>query len=619
MAKSLRRKSGGLTTASVTGKKVDGNARRANCNNRVAETPQIQELQNLMDLQNEKLNTVKTAYIQQNSQLAKTNSLLLIKLNELEKKISELVQENILLRSRAIMSEHHYKERLDQYVKSLEDGVLHRFEEMFYMFDNIRSKESLPFSNTSKNMHTLRSNKRKSSIQKLQRDDSISNTMKSNDEPLHNSPKRRRKSSRRDSFILPSNSKLSYLNEDEEGQQIQTPHEEIHNDIIEETQEETPEELPEENLEASPGEAERDNKMDQQNSIHIDNSFNFTNSIIEYSIPEESMQTNSISENEQSISTSSSQKIEVFRDEPVESAATNTENVFIQLPSQNKIKHSMKHPRPRNNSMDETMPISNTSMTDDLDSAKNRRTRGKTVNYKLPSLRAKMRRPTEKFVDATTVTNIKDLQVNGKYKKKSKSENDDLRELCSPSSEVQIIHSGNESVNNNTDANINIYNNILLDQNIDEDVLPINTGQNAQESKSTFKTPSIIISPNPIKDKANIIQKEFLKTILKTSGKEKIKVSLPSLNSKVLALKDITNTNKGKPLKTKKLFKKAIINNLSDENSGYLGESSPYSSSSDSSSFRLNEEDLSVFDFMRSNKNIRVPKTYRANAKKGGA
>ena len=60
-----------------------------------------------------------------------------------------------------------------------------------------------------------------------------------------------------------------------------------------------------------------------------------------------------------------------------------------------------------------------------------------------------------------------------------------------------------------------------------------------------------------------------------------------------MPLKDITNKSFTKSSKTRKLSKKAIIGDLGDENS-YLFEDNV----SSNSSFRLNEEDLSVFDLI---------------------
>lgn len=110
-------------------------------------TPQIQEFQNLMDLESQKVETIRQSYSRQNSLLAKDNSILKIKVNGLEKKISQLVQENVALRSKTSISEAIYRERLNNQLQTIENGIIQRFDEIFYIFDNVRKNESLPSSN----------------------------------------------------------------------------------------------------------------------------------------------------------------------------------------------------------------------------------------------------------------------------------------------------------------------------------------------------------------------------------------------------------------------------------------------------------------------------------------
>ena len=78
-------------------------------------------------------------------------------------------------------------------------------------------------------------------------------------------------------------------------------------------------------------------------------------------------------------------------------------------------------------------------------------------------------------------------------------------------------------------------------------------------------------------------------------------------------LKDITN--KPKANKTRKLLKNAIINDICDIQPSAHDETFD-SSGGGGSSFRLHEEDLSVFDLIGSNKVKPSNKTYRAKFKK---
>ena len=107
-------------------------------------TPQIQEFQNLMDLESQKVENIRQSYSRQNSLLAKDNSILKIKVNSLEKKISQLVQENVTLRSKTSISEAIYRERLSNQLQVIENGIIQRFDEIFYMFENVRKNENCP-------------------------------------------------------------------------------------------------------------------------------------------------------------------------------------------------------------------------------------------------------------------------------------------------------------------------------------------------------------------------------------------------------------------------------------------------------------------------------------------
>lgn len=75
----------------------------------ISSVPQIQELQNLMDSQASKVEAIRASYSQQNTQLAKANSSLMMRLSELERKVGELVKENVSLRSTVSMGEFQYK------------------------------------------------------------------------------------------------------------------------------------------------------------------------------------------------------------------------------------------------------------------------------------------------------------------------------------------------------------------------------------------------------------------------------------------------------------------------------------------------------------------------------
>lgn len=556
----------------------------------ISSVPQIQELQNLMDSQTSKVEAIRASYSQQNTQLAKANSSLMMRLSELERKVGELVKENVSLRSTVSMGEFHYKKRLSEQLDVLENGISHRVEEIFHMFDRVRMKENLSPEPSLSRFNELKSilrNRRTSgssldgrksanSIQFIETDDQSvhtgsagsNETTESNDrQDDESSRKKRRKSSRRESIFLPTDFDFPYHEPEPEPEPEKEPEPEprkVSDDVSEDEQLE-----PSIESHAANDVVAQD---DNEGSDHAEASFNFTNSIIEYSIPEEVAPSTSAGTDQLS-----SSKIEVFRDEPEAVITLQKEReindaAFVPLSTQNKVKHSMRTPgaRGRSKIVDEVMPTTNNgSGACDIDFTRTRRTRGKAIDYTLPSLRAKMRRPTEKFVDATTFTSIHELQVTNARKK-------DRRHQPRRSNAPITLK---ESVVDTSDNQI-----AKTQSKGKEETLAV--------SKATLPDqPKPLVAHKPestmIKNKITFQDKPILKDI----------------------------TNKPKANKTRKLLKNAIINDICDTQPSAHDETFD-SSGSNGSSFRLHEEDLSVFDLIGSNKVKPSNKTYRAKFKK---
>ncbi|CCE64966.1 hypothetical protein TPHA_0J01440 [Tetrapisispora phaffii CBS 4417] len=718
---------------------------------------EIQELQNLMEIQNDKLNEIKSTYSQQNSKLAKTNSALMMKVSGLEKIISDLVKENIVLRSQTISIRNEQDQKLEETLQVLENGLYQKFDEIFYMINNIRRKENLPTSSGRKlnskdatrysyrersntllpaehrrsfsqlkDITNIESNQDDSltKINKYKRDNELfiteeekknkknndNNNDNSNDDSNINKfinnentatlPKKRRKSSRRESFVFTDEQEFldaaDHNNNLENNNIIEDSIKEIRQIefennkslkgcVIEKINEEP--ELTNTTITHDLISSESESIEQEIDNNPPENSFTFTNSIIEYSIPEEATSGQESNSNifanskeesaSKNSSASSSQKLQIFNDSTEDNKSENIndlssslpfdkssnqpehENMFIQLPSQNKIKHSMKPARllGKKKIVDEIMPINASSVIDELPNTRQRRTRGKAVDYKLPSLRAKMRRPTEGFVDATTVIDIHDLQVNSKGKKNRRSkvflgntmnlpikiEDTSLKipDISSsttdtPSSDINHVV-GKQTVNTPENNKIcrekesSVQEFPKVEQNndfININKLKLNSWPNDTSpllKKTQFllkkgRPSKTIKKPKKINRKANSMidlnalnKKQSLNTILDTDKSVPITLEslpLPNFKNKNSALQDVTNTRSNKPTKTKVLFKKPIVNNFHDENSAVLGEVK-FSKDKDVSSFRLNEEDLSVFDFMGLNKKKSTPKTYR--------
>ncbi|CEP60737.1 Sgo1p LALA0_S01e17810g [Lachancea lanzarotensis] len=570
--------------------------------------PAIQEFQDLIDLQRNEFENVKMGLSQQNVQLARSNSELMIKVREMDKSISELIQENVGLRSKLSLKEHEFKERLGRTIGSLEEGVLQRFDEILHMFDSVRRRQGLEVPHDSLVRRSALMNEPRSILKRDRlhnsRETSTTTTTiafnEGNNQVISPEPRvvdsshiqpsegsnespaarKRRKSSRRESLFHPSDFEFADIayNEDMDatGQDVMSDRP-------------TGTTVDEQNTSSQKSFEEPVQNTDLPQPPHhdsVEESCNFTNSLIEFSIPEELPE-----KPVESSVTSDSAKLQVYHDNEAQTqnnrsqllpdSITNTASraheasgevqhvSFVQntTSSQKKVKHSMKSRGSQRRIVDEVMPATCGPIEDLSDSSRLRRTRGKEINYALPSLRAKMRRPTEKLVDATTVTNIRDLQVEGN-RRKSGSYSRDGSPIMSDDqvdgSKISLLKNAPET-----------------SQQLLETQIPTTIPQNPKNaSETSFPKPSTnALSPK-----------------------------IPKLNP----LKDITNNAPAKSsIKTKKLFKKPIVGDLGGENSNSFDDSS----GNRSTSFRVNEEDLSLFNLLDDLKAHAAPKTHRAKAK----
>lgn len=452
-------------------------------------TSQLQELQDILDQESQRVAHIKASYTQQNIAIARENSLLKVKLSEMESKVSELIQENVSVRSQLAVTQLNYKEQLNNRLAELENQLLMRFQSILDMFQEVRGQENLPSS--SKKLNSSLPLPLQMPLPPSSLPSSKDSQLSSTSSPVSvnsTSSRKRRKSSRRQSMFVPSD--FEFPSDDEKI----TVEEEVTNSNI-----------------------------DMHNVSHDDS--DFTNSIIDYSIPEENdtkqYNYNQKQQQHKKIMSSSyqnsnsSSKLEIYKDDDNDNDNININKNTDKTNENDSVKHSINPPRIKSKKrkiVDEIMPIT----TYPEIQPQERKTRGKTVNYTLPSLRAKMRRPTEKLVDATTTINIKDLQVNNRRK-----------------------------------SNIIAKKNSIL--------------QDITNQKSS----------SPLMEKS---------------------------------------ANKGRPLsQKKKLFKHAIINDFNDDDMpNDSGNSSIVTTKGKSVSFRLSDEDLSVFDLIPS-KTI-APKTYKNNS-----
>ncbi|SCU77605.1 LADA_0A01288g1_1 [Lachancea dasiensis] len=616
MAKTVRKRTpratstvGGKADNSRANKKDDASDTLDYCSNQstldCAEVPAIQQFQDLIDMQKEDFENIRVGLSQQNLQLARSNSGLMVKIREMDTSVSELIQENVGLRSKLSMKDSQLKQRLEETISTLERGVFQRMDEILHMFASVRQREgieapaesllhrSAPFNEPRSILKRNRSSHPRSAetshighrssvatiaFNELQNEvfspEHNSPTKSASEPRLSPAPKKRRKSSRRESLFHPSDFEFSD-NSDHEESSAKAPEPTAYIGTT----------APPLGYHGSSNQnevdvpTEADTFMSATPPEPIEDVCNFTNSLIEYSIPEE------IPERavENSIVSDTSSKLPVYHDS-VQDTQTETTHILpdslqnsierahvanpdshkssfkSSMSSQEKVKHSMRSRGSQKKMIDEVMPTSTCGSTSELsDTSRTRRTRGKAINYAQPSLRAKMRRPTEKLVDATTVTNFRDMQVEGNRRKSRSGSRDGtpfIEDSTKRDSAIPASHETTESENKNTEK------------------------KNDPEPQKLANPAKIDMNPPTI----------------------------PKLNP----LKDITNNAPAKSsMKTKKLFRKAIVGDLGSENSCSLEDSS----GNRSTSFRVNEEDLSVFDLLDDLKTSSAPRTHRARAR----
>ncbi|KAK5961735.1 Sgo1p PWA37_001108 [Arxiozyma heterogenica] len=383
----------------------------------------IQELENLFHIKKERKDTKFMNHLQQNIQFAKENNLLKIKINELESRLNNLLRENLNLKQQNSINELQYKKTLNEQINILEYGMFKRFDEIILMFDNIRKREHLSI-----NLNPL--------WNKYHPDNNNNNNNHSMPNPSNSLLTPSKKRNRRKSMFIQSDDLPSINNDIQNNPISQSPDNYIEKFSI-------------------PILKHPDNSIDQD-AFNIDNNNNNNNnnnssnsnsssdrsspSILDYSIPEEPEEKlDNSKQNDTKKNNTKVQDVSI----PIPIAQSNDSYKQPATPSEsitkkNQRKRTKKHP-PRTQkitkksiSKDDIMPNTTPNIDTDIDINKikhskensfssgqpvlegrslRRSTRGKVVNYKLPSLRAKMRRPTEKLVDATIVNDIHEYEV----------------------------------------------------------------------------------------------------------------------------------------------------------------------------------------------------------------
>lgn len=93
--------------------------------------------------ENPEVDSLKLKYLVQNKSLAQQNSAMSSKLSDMESKISDLINENMSLRKGKSVHEIDFKKHLGKKLLAIERNLIAKFDEVFQTLKNIRSEEGL--------------------------------------------------------------------------------------------------------------------------------------------------------------------------------------------------------------------------------------------------------------------------------------------------------------------------------------------------------------------------------------------------------------------------------------------------------------------------------------------
>ncbi|ODV71586.1 Sgo1p CYBJADRAFT_186466 [Cyberlindnera jadinii NRRL Y-1542] len=393
-------------------------------------------------LRPQSIDSSKQKILSQNRALAKKNSVLMTKIADLETKISDLIQQNIELRALNAKNEDQKRRCLEDKLNVIEAGVSQRFEEMFQMFATIRNNEGLSESKMIAALPGINVNDITLSSASEKTVSFVSNVKASEDQTEEGNKlsreKRRRKSARRESIYIPPPSPPRVTEEEEAMTTLLTTSNTVttttttttaaaavaasipidfeepnpfHNKPVD-----TVESKNLSDLDEGHGELARSVILSPIKTSTSSPSVRETSKKSMFEVYEDSPEPMDILKNQGEGEDDIQQKIQRLADESVRPTSfgkilpstlldgdesTNSEITDEYKPLEQdatKIKHT-KTKRKSRTSVDEKMPTLVVD-NDDLLSTRKSRTRGKQISYAEPSLRVKMRRQSEKFVDA---------------------------------------------------------------------------------------------------------------------------------------------------------------------------------------------------------------------------
>lgn len=92
----------------------------------------------------DEVEAMKQKYILQNKSLAQQNSAMASRLSDMETKIADLINENMTLKKLRTLNDQDYKKKLEKKLLAIEREVVNRVEDIFQVFRDTRTSEGLP-------------------------------------------------------------------------------------------------------------------------------------------------------------------------------------------------------------------------------------------------------------------------------------------------------------------------------------------------------------------------------------------------------------------------------------------------------------------------------------------
>mmetsp|Transcript_4186 Transcript_4186/g.4116 ORF Transcript_4186/g.4116 Transcript_4186/m.4116 type:complete len:541 (-) Transcript_4186:1575-3197(-) len=93
--------------------------------------------------QHKNIELIRKKYTLQNKSLAKNNSLMMLRISEMEAKVSDLINENMILRKRRTFKDAELKKQLEAKLEIVETGLIQKFGEIFEMLRDVRMSEGI--------------------------------------------------------------------------------------------------------------------------------------------------------------------------------------------------------------------------------------------------------------------------------------------------------------------------------------------------------------------------------------------------------------------------------------------------------------------------------------------